>query len=116
MRDLWIFIKCMENIMIKFPWRKALTYDNDDDDHEYYYYDDDDDDDDVFICYTNLTSESEPSRNQWPKFAVPKEMLFVRLTHERFYFYKLDHKINWILLMLKGNFFCTVALSWILFW
>ena len=46
MRDLWIFIKCMENIMIKFPWRKALTYNNDDDDHEYYYYFDDDDDDD----------------------------------------------------------------------
>ena len=66
------------------------------------------------ICYTNLTSESEPSRNQWPKFGVPKERSFVRLTHERFYFYKLDHKINWILLMLKRNFFCTVAWSWIL--
>ena len=52
----------------------------------------------LFICYTNLTSKSEPSRNQWPKFGVPKERSFVRLTHERFYFYKLDHKINWILL------------------
>ena len=39
--DLWISIKCMENIMIKFLWRKALTYDDDDNDHEYY--DDDDD-------------------------------------------------------------------------
>ena len=38
--DLWISIKCMENIMIKFLWRKALTYDDDDNDHEYY--DDDD--------------------------------------------------------------------------
>ena len=47
--DLWISIKCMENIMIKFLWRKALTYDDDDNDHEYYeddddyYYHDDDD-------------------------------------------------------------------------
>ena len=43
--DLWISIKCMENIMIKFLWRKALTYDDDDNDHEYY---DDDDDDDYY--------------------------------------------------------------------
>ena len=42
--DLWISIKCMENIMIKFLWRKALTYDDDDNDHEYY----DDDDDDYY--------------------------------------------------------------------
>ena len=65
----------------------------------------------LFICYTNLASESEPSRNQWPKFGVPKESLFVRLTHERFYFINWITKINWNLLMLKIIFFCTVAWS-----
>ena len=39
--DLWVSIKCTENIMITFLWSKALTYDNDDDVHEYYYSDDD---------------------------------------------------------------------------
>ena len=43
--DLWVSVKCMENIMIKFLWWKALTYDNDDNDHEYY---DDDNDDDYY--------------------------------------------------------------------
>ena len=55
----------------------------------------------LFICYTNLTSKSEPSRNQWPYFGVPKERSFVRLTHGSFCFWKLNHKINCILLMLK---------------
>ena len=43
--DLWISIKYMENIMIKFLWWKALSYDNDDNDHEYY---DDDNGDDYY--------------------------------------------------------------------
>ena len=64
----------------------------------------------LFICYTNLTSKSEPSRNQWPYFGVPKERSFVRLTHERFYFLKLNLKINSVLLMLKRIFFCTFLL------
>ena len=52
----------------------------------------------------------DPSRNQWPYFGVPKERSFVRLTHERFYFLKLNLKINSVLLMLKRIFFCTFLL------
>ena len=47
--------------MIKFSWRKALTYNNDDDDHEYYDDDDDDDDDDYHHHHHRLHYHHVPS-------------------------------------------------------
>ena len=82
----------------------------------------------VFFCYPFIHIKGETvkncseidctlsksSRNQQPKFGVPKERSVVRLTRERVIFFKLVHKINLIPPMLKRNVFCTVVWSKIL--